>query len=172
MGSSPERLVVGRIARPHGIRGETIVEVLTDFPHRFAPGSRLEAGDPSGPRRTLTVDSARAHAGRLLVAFREVADRTAAEALRGALLSIGAAEAAPPPEGTFYPHQIEGLAVVDEEGRPLGTLSRVLAGPANDLWVVETGGREVMVPAVGEFVRDVDLDAGRIVLHVVPGLFE
>lgn len=172
MGDPPERLVVGRIVKPHGIKGELVVEVLSEVPERFAKGSRLEAGDIDGDRRKLTVRTARNDRGRLLVFFREVPDRDAAETLRGALLSIGRAEAAPPPDGAFYDWQLQGLEVVDEEGAPLGRLARVEVGAASDLWIVETGSGEVMVPAVEEFVRRVDLESGRIVVHTIPGLFE
>ena len=175
MGDPPARIVVGRIVKPHGIRGELVVEVLSDAAERFARGAVLEAGDPQadseGIRRTMTVRSTRDDRGRLLVHFAEVRDREAADAARGLLLSIARDDAAPPPEGTFYDWQLEGLAVEDEDGRRLGTLARVEQAPAQDLWVVDTGDGEVMVPAVDEFVRRVDLEGSRIVLHVIPGLF-
>jgi 16S rRNA processing protein RimM len=169
---APERVVVGRIVRPHGLRGEVVVQVLSDAPDRFVVGARVEAGEPSGERTPLTVTAVRADRGRLLVTFAEVPDRTAAEQLHSALLSIPSDEAAPLPEGEYYAWQLEGLEVVDEDGRRLGVLSRVMERAANDLWVVDTGRGEAMVPAVEEFVREVDLNAGRVVVHVIPGLFE
>jgi 16S rRNA processing protein RimM len=171
----PARLVVGRIVTAHGIVGECAVEVLSDAPERFATGAKLGAGDPADEEalRTLTIAKARPHQKKLLVKFREVTDRNGAEALRGTLLSIPAAEAIAPEEGTFYPHQLEGMAVVNEAGEPLGSLDDVLSAPASDIWVVRTpDGRRVMVPAVEEFVRDVDLDAGRIVLAPIGGMFD
>lgn len=172
MGEAPERLVVGRIVKPHGVRGEMLVEVLSDAPDRFAPGARIDAGDPDGPRRTLTVRATRNDRGRSLVTFEEIADRDAADALRGALLSIDLGDAAPLEDGMYYEWQLEGLRVVDEDGDTLGTFARVLEGGGGDLWVVDTGEKEVLVPAVEEFVRRVDLESGRIVVHVIPGLFE
>ncbi len=171
MGEAPERLVVGRIVKPHGVRGEMLVEVLSDAPDRYAPGARLEAGDPAGARRPLTVRATRNDRGRSLVTFEEVSDRDAADALRGALLSIARDDAAPLEEGVYYEWQLEGLDVFDEDGKRLGTFARVLEGGGGDLWVVDTGEKEVMVPAVDEFVRRVDLESGRIVVHVIPGLF-
>lgn len=172
MGSAPERLVVGRIAKVHGLNGEVVVEVLSDSPDRFAPGARVDVGDPDGKTRRLRIGSVRTHQRRLLVRFREIRDRTAAEPLRGQLLSIPAVDAAPLPEGRYYAWQLEGMEVVDEDGRRLGTLDRVLDRAGNDVWVVATSDGEALVPAVEEFVRSVDLDARRIVIHPIPGLFE
>jgi 16S rRNA processing protein RimM len=162
----PERLVVGRIAKAHGIRGEVAIDVYSDAPDRFIPGARLEAGNA-----TLTVASARAHHDRLLVLFEGVDDRTAAEALRGTELTIPATDAHPLGEWSFYPHQLAGLAVVDEAGRALGTMVRVDESPANDVWVVEAQKREILVPAVRDIVVSVDLDARTIVLRPPEGLF-
>jgi 16S rRNA processing protein RimM len=169
----PERLVVGRIVSLHGLRGECVVEVLSDAPERFAPGSRLGVGDPDAAVRMLTVATARRDRRRLLVRFAEASDRDAAEAFRGLLLSIPAMEAKTPAPGAYYPHQLEGLVVRDPEGALLGTLADVLANPANDIWVVRTAaGRDVLVPAVKEFVRGVDLDAGVIVVAPIEGMFD
>lgn len=168
----PERLVVGRIAKAHGIRGEVAVEAVSDAPGRFEPGSRMTAGGSGRQDRELTVAAARPHQGRLLIHFEEVADRTAAEALHGAVLSIPSEEARALPEWSFYPHQLEGLTVLDEQGETLGRMVRVEETPANDLWVVDDGAREVLVPAVRAIVRTVDLDAGTIVLAPPEGLFD
>lgn len=166
------RLVVGRIVTAHGIRGECVVDVMSDAPDRFDPGRTVQLDEPDG-YRTLTVAKSRPHKDRLLVLFDEVPDRTAAETLRGRWLTIGAEEAADLPEGQFYPHQIEGFAVFDEQGTTLGNLASVLEYPAHDIWVVRTpDGREVMVPAVQEFIRAVDDEARTIVLAPIEGMFE
>jgi 16S rRNA processing protein RimM len=172
VGEPPERLVVGRVIKAHGVRGEVVVEVLSEVPERFARGSKVEAGELDGDRRRLTVRATRSDRGKLLVAFAEVRDRDAADALRGGLLSIDASQAAPPGTGSYYPWQLEGLAVVDEDGVTLGRLARVEEGAASDFWIVDTGAGEVMVPAVDEFVRRVDLEVRRIVVHTIPGLFD
>jgi 16S rRNA processing protein RimM len=172
VGEPPDRIVVGRIVKPHGINGELIVEVQSDSPDRFARGSKLEAGEPDGERRRLTVRSTRDDRGKLLVRFHQISDRSAADGLRGKLLSIARADVAPAAEGSYYDWQLEGLEVVDEDGARLGTLARVAPGTSSDHWIVDTGSGEVMVPAVPEFIRRVDLESGRIVVHVIPGLFE
>ena len=164
--NEPARLMVGRIVKAHGIRGEVVVYPESDHPQRFAKGSTSHAGD-----ELFTIEASRPHHTMLLVRFREVADRNGAESLRGTELWIPGEQAAPLPEGSFYPHQLVGASVVTEDGRALGMLVRVDENPAHDLWVVEHDGREVLVPAVKEFVRSVDVDGKRIVLDPPDGMF-
>lgn len=161
-----EVLAVGRITRAHGIRGEVAVQSLTEVSDRYAPGSVLSLEDG----RTLTVRAARRHQQRLLVKFEEVVDRTEAEGLRGQVLLVPV-ERSPAIAETdrFWVHQVVGLEVLTEEGRSLGRIREVRANPANDLWVTDAGA---LIPAVRAFVRDVDLAAGRVTVHEVPGLFE
>jgi 16S rRNA processing protein RimM len=163
---NPARLEVGRIEKAHGIRGEVSVSVSSDAPQRFAAGAILYDGE-----RALTIKASRAHHDRMLVSFEGIQDRNAAEALRGIVLSIPAEDAAPLAEWSFYPHQLEGLEVVDASGARLGTFARVEETAASDIWVVRSGTREVLVPAVRAIVRAVDLDARRIVLDPPEGLF-
>jgi 16S rRNA processing protein RimM len=168
--------VVGRIIRPHGVRGEVSVEVRTDRPEqRFAAGSRL-VPDPAGPG-PLTVSSARWHAGRLLVRFTEIADRSRAEPLRGAWLTVDADQLAPPTgEHEFHDHHLTGLTVVTVTGELVGTVSTV-RHYGQDLLVVEPADRslwrsEVLVPFVAAIVVAVDLAGGRLVIDPPPGLLE
>jgi 16S rRNA processing protein RimM len=165
--SSRERLIVGRVAKAHGIRGEVVVEPLTDHPERFAVGATLEG--PGGP---LTVVAARPHQARLLVRFDAIPDRNAAELLRGAELTIDAADAAPLPEGRYYAHELDGLEVRSLDGTVLGVFAKVVSSPAHDLWVVlATDGREVLVPAVAPIIVEVALADGVITLDPPEGLF-
>jgi 16S rRNA processing protein RimM len=163
----PATVVVGRIVKPHGIRGEVVVEVRSDNPDRYAEGSVLFLEDGRG----LTVAATRPHAGRLLVTFDGVADRTAAEALRGAVLVVPESMLPELPEGEWWAHRLEGCEVVTESGRSLGTLTEVIANPANDIWVVvDDAGRETLLPALKHLLLDVDVQAKRIVVRDVPGL--
>lgn len=162
----PERLVIGRVIKAHGIKGEVSVESFSDHLGRWQKGSRMRAG-----ARDLTVASSRPHQTYKLVKFAGVDDRNAAETLRGESLTIDAREAWPLPEGRYYPHQLAGLDVVDAAGTVLGTMTRVDEYPANDVWVVLVGAREVLVPAVKEIVKNVDLDARRITVDPPEGLF-
>jgi 16S rRNA processing protein RimM len=171
-------LVVGRIGRPHGIRGEVSVEVRTDDPaDRFVAGRAL-ATDPaeSGP---LTIEQIRWHSGRLLVRFAGFDDRDAAETLRGVLLVIDSADL--PPSGDsdeYYDHELVGLTAVTVDGVKIGTVSEVRHF-GQDLLVIDraTGdvgpGEEdgvVLVPFVAALVPEVDVSAGRVVIDPPPGL--
>jgi 16S rRNA processing protein RimM len=169
-------VVIGRIGKPHGIRGEVTLDVRTDEPERrFAPGTTLRAEAPAGADRrpsSLTVARARWHQTTLLVTFEELADRNAAEAARGTVLhaTIAHDETPEDPE-EYYDHQLVGLDVVDLDGSPLGTVKALVHGSAQDLLTVRTpDGRDTLVPFVSALVPEVDLRAGRIVVADRPGL--
>jgi 16S rRNA processing protein RimM len=170
----PARLVVGRVVRPHGIRGEVLVEVLSDAPDRFAPGAAMAAGDPEAPTalRPLTIAASRLHQGRLLARFGGLDDRTAVEPLRGALLSVPTDQARPLADGEYWSHQLVGLTVVDPTGRRRGEVAAVEPGTAHDLLAIrlESGGG-TLVPAVAALVT-VELDAGRVIVADLPGLLD
>lgn len=167
-------LVVGRVARAHGIRGELVVDVRTDEPQqRFAVGATLAARLRSGEHAALTVAACRPHGPRLLVAFRGVAGRDAAEALRGALLIVDSADLPPPSDPEeFYDHQLEGLRAELLDGSVVGVVTEVLHGPGGDLLAIDRDGAELLVPFVHAIVPTVDLDGGRLVLTPPEGLFD
>jgi 16S rRNA processing protein RimM len=169
-------VVVGRLGRPHGIRGEVTIGVRTDEPdRRFADGAVLRAQPPEGsgsPLRALTVAGTKWHRSTLLARFEEIPDRNAAEAARGILLlaTIDPEEAPGDPD-EFYAHQLVGLAAYDEHGTPLGEVTALVRGGAQDLLTVRTpDGREALVPFVKALVPEVDLDGGRVVVADRPGL--
>ncbi|WP_440071199.1 ribosome maturation factor RimM [Streptosporangium sp. OZ121] len=171
------QLVVGRIGRPHGLRGDVSVEVRTDEPdRRFAPGTAL-ATDPAsaGP---LVVESRRWHSGILLVRFEGVTDRDQAEDLRGTMLVIDSDDIPPSDDpDEFYDHQLIGLTVVKPDGEPVGEVSDVLHH-GQDLLVVRrgkagaSGGGEVYVPFVKALVPEVDLIKGILVVDGPAGLLD
>ncbi len=175
-GPGDVEVVVGRIGKPHGLRGEVTVEVRTDEPERrFARGSTLRAEPPPGSAsslRRLTVAAARWHQSVLLVSFEELPDRTAAESARGIVLhtSIPANESPEDPD-EFYDHQLVDLAAYDVDGTPLGTVAGLVHGGAQDLLRITTpDGREALVPFVKALVPEVDLAGRRIVVADRPGL--
>lgn len=162
---------VARIGKPHGIRGEVTVQVLTDVPEeRFVPGAEFVVEpEKLGP---LTVESARWNKDILLLAFEEVPDRNRAEELRGARLYIDTDEVADDDEDAWYEHQLVGLSVrVGEE--TVGTVAALNTLPAQDLLVVEgRDGQEILVPFVEQIVPEVNIEAGYIRLTPPDGLFE
>lgn len=177
--SVPEKIVVGRIGKPHGVKGEVSVEPRTDEPdRRFADGAVLKTENkrPANADRpplpsTLTVAGTRWHSGRLLVRFTEINDRNAAEEARGTLLSIDLdPDERPEDPDEFYDHQLVGLAVVTTDGRAVGTLREIVHGSAQDLLVIAADGPDVLVPFVSQLVPEVDVAGGRIVVADVPGL--
>lgn len=153
-----ERLEVGRVGRPHGLRGEVTVRPVTNRPERFAPGSVLYADG-----RRVEVVGARPHQAGWIVRFEGVVDRESAEELRGAVLSAEAL--GPLPEGEIWVHELIGAEVHDRAGRVHGRVVAVEANPAHDLLVLEGGA---LVPIV--FV--VDHEPGRVVVDVPPGLLD
>ncbi|MGI8335467.1 ribosome maturation factor RimM [Actinomadura scrupuli] len=164
------QLVVGRVGRPHGLRGEVTVDVRTDDPDdRFAPGTVL-ATEPaaSGP---LVVEQARWHSGTLLVRFEGSDDRTTAEELRGTVLVIDSEELPPidDPE-EFRDHELIGLTVVTVEGAEVGVLREVRHSGQDLLVVDRPSGEEALVPFVAAIVPEVDVTGGRIVINPPPGL--
>ena len=174
---APESLLlVGVVVRPHGLRGELVVEVRTDSPkERFAPGSVLVRALPDGVRAgSLTVESARPHSGRLLVRFAEAPDRDAAETLRGSRLLVDRASlplTGDPDE--FHVHQLEGLAVELADGTAVGTVREIAHGPGGELLVVaRPDAPDALVPFVREIVPTVDVEAGRVVLTPPEGLLD
>jgi 16S rRNA processing protein RimM len=143
------------------------VLVLSDNPDRFDPGSLMFFEDG----REVRVRASRPNGGRMLVAFEGIADRNAAELLRGRTLVVPRSSLPDLPPGEFWPHQLEGCVVVTESGRTLGAITDIVANPAQDLWVtVDGSGAEVMVPAIREVVVDVDIAAGRVLVRDIPGL--
>jgi 16S rRNA processing protein RimM len=167
------RLVVGRVGKAHGLRGEVTVEVRTDDPEtRFAPGAVLEA-DPAR-RGPLTIASGRVQGGRLVLRFEGVEDRTGAERLRNTLLIVEAdPDELPEDPDEYYDHQLVGLSVVHVDGRELGTVSEMLHLPTQDLFAVKRpDGREVLIPFIEEFVPEVDLEERTVLVDPPPGLLE
>ncbi|WP_248960565.1 ribosome maturation factor RimM [Sphaerisporangium perillae] len=163
------QLVIGRIGRPHGIRGEVTVEVRTDDPEtRFAPGASLATDPPgTGP---LVVESMRWHKNILLLGFTGVTGREGAEALRDTMLVIDSADVPPSDDpDEFYDHQLIGMSVVTVGGESVGEIVEVLHH-GQDLLVVRRGADEVFVPFVKALVPEVDLAAKRVVVDPPPGL--
>lgn len=168
-------VVVGRVVKAHGIRGELVVEPRTDSPeHRFAAGVTLTGWARDGSTTSLTVASARTHGARMLVRFAEAPDRDAAEGLRGYTLRVDTSEleALDDPD-EFHDHQLEGLRGELADGTAVGTVTEVVHAPGGELLALATGNATtVLVPFVRQIVTDVDLAGGRVVLDPPEGLLD
>jgi 16S rRNA processing protein RimM len=182
-----ETIAVGRILRPHGLRGEVAVEVLTDAPRRLAPGSSLLLVREGAAPVPLVVAARRggagggASAGRkegagrrevALLRFAGVEDREGAEALRGGWLEVERSRVPPAPAGSYYRHELLGCRCVAGGGEELGEVVEVVEDGGGLLLVVSDGRREVPVPFVRRFLRAVDIERRRIDLELPPGLIE
>jgi 16S rRNA processing protein RimM len=160
-------VVVGLVTSAHGLRGEVSVQNRSDNPDRWQPGGTVLLEDG----RALTVEASRRHGRRLLVKFAEIVDRNGAESVRGATLVVPESWLPALAAGEWWSFQLEGCAVETEAGRSLGTLTEVIANPANDIWVaVDPDGAETLVPVLDDLLVKVDVEAKRIVVRDVPGL--
>jgi 16S rRNA processing protein RimM len=165
------RVVVGRIGRAHGIRGDVGVEVRTDEPDvRFAAGSVLLTDSVTTP--TIEVEWSRWHSGRLLLHLVGVDDRNEAEALQGLVLEVDVdADELPAGEDEYYDHQLVGLAVELVDGTQIGIVREVVHLPGSELLAIDrVDTDEVLVPFITEFVPTIDLAQRRIVITPPPGL--
>jgi 16S rRNA processing protein RimM len=169
-------LIVGRVAKAHGITGELVVDVRTDDPElRFAPGSTLRARKPrdAGRARSYVVEGARQHGARLLVRLAGVTDRSSADALRGSLFLVESDELPPIDEpDTYYDHQLEGLKVRTAAGQEIGVVAEVLHTAGGELLAVKSDSGEVLVPFVGAIVTAVSLDDGTLEIQPPDGLLD
>jgi 16S rRNA processing protein RimM len=170
-GAASDWVAVGRIAGAFGIRGDVKVEPLTDFPERFQRTATLYVGEDHIPH---PVASARQHARIVVVHLAGIETATDAEKLRGARLYIPSGELLALPQDQYYLHDLIGLRVEDIDGTALGVVADVLTGGGNDLFVIRptTGAADVLLPAVKEFVKSVDLAGGVMRVAPIPGLFD
>ena len=163
-------IAIGRIVRAHGVRGELSVVVLTDFPERFEITEWVYLGDEFEAEPYKIVKH-RWHKDNVLLTLDGVADRTEAEQLKGLLVQVPIEETMPLAEGDYYLYQIIDLPVVTTQGQTLGTISNVLETKANDVYVVSCEGqKEILLPAIPDVIKQVDLKAGKVVVELLDGL--
>lgn len=174
----PELIIVGRLRKPHGVKGEIIVEPLTDAPAEcYSAGRRLLVGDtdgdPAPDGAALTIESVReVHGGLLYVAFEEIDDRTAAELWRNRYLLVPADEVPPPSEDEVWIHELAGMHVSDEVAGDIGEVIQVFELPQGLVLDVRYGSRVVVLPWREEHVVSLDRESRRIVMRLPEGLLE
>lgn len=164
-GDSPQYLVIGKVLRPHGIRGELRLEVHTDTPTHLSDVDTVYVGEH---HKAYKLESSRLHSGVLLITLAGVTDRTPAEAFRGEIISVKFAEAAPLKPGEFYHHQVIGLQVVTDAGEALGVVSEILTTGANDVYVVKGESAEVLLPAISSVI--LKIEPPLMTVHLLEGL--
>jgi len=159
-----DRVIIGKVGKPHGVRGEVNVYPLTDFPERFDDLDEVAVGEAA-----LTIERLKWQGGRLVVSFRGVDSRESAAELTGEFLSLPRDKAAPLDEGEYYVFDIVGLKAYDESGNFLGEVREVLTTGANDVYAVADGsGKELLIPALKQVVRKIDLAAGKMIVRPLP----
>lgn len=162
-----ERVVIGQIVASHGIRGQVRVFPLTDKPDRFKDLDEVYLDQATEP---VGLESASLHKNMVLVKLEGVGTRDQADALRGTYIEIPLADRLPLEKDHYYISDLEGLEVLTDQGQALGRLSRVLTGHANPVLEITSDGGEVLVPMVKEFVKEIDLEAGRIIISPIEGM--
>lgn len=165
--SEPGFLAIGRVLRPHGVRGELRVEIHTDFPERFGVYRQVYLGPDHMP---YEIEGHRFHQGRVLLKLREVIDRTAAEVLRGQWVYIAAKDAVPLAKGEVYLHQMLGLRVRTVEDEELGEVVDLIETGANLVYVVRGMQGEILIPDIPEVIEAIDLEAGQLIVRLMEGL--
>ena len=164
----PGFLVVGKLLHPHGVRGEIVMAVYTDFPERIHAGVELLIGSQ---HITLKVRGRRWHQDAMLVSFRDLDTPEAVGVHRNQMVYVSAADRPELPDGELYHHQVVGLQVVSDQGEDLGRVTEILETGANDILVVRgQSGPELLLPFIDSVILKVDLQAGRIYAHLLPGL--
>jgi 16S rRNA processing protein RimM len=167
------RIVIGRVSRPHGTKGEIRIEYFNpEDPHFFSRYQMIFIqGDTGSPQlyRPLAV---RPHKKFILALLEGVRTRAEAEQLRGKVVLVDAAELPPLDADEYYWHEILGMRVVTEDGGNVGTITEIFPTGSNDVYVVREGEREVLIPAIKEVVVSIDTKARRMVIHPPEGLFK
>jgi len=164
----PVFLAVGRLRRPHGLGGEILMDVLTDFPERLVPGGTLFIGDAHQPKQ---IRSFRWHSKEMLITFDGCHDSETAGEFRNTMAYVRADDRPVLPDGEYYHHQLLGLRVVGDGGVFMGILAEILETGANDVYIVRPdAGPDILLPAIESVILDINLERGEVQVQLLPGL--
>lgn len=167
--SEPDFLIVGKIIRPHGVRGDVTMMIITDYPDRLHDFETLYVGQTYQPHR---VASLRRHRDAMLLRFEGFADRDSVEIFRNQFVYVGRADAAPLEEGEYYFYQLENIRVVTDDGEELGRLVDYIETGANDVYIVRGPRGDLLLPVIPEVIVRVDIEARVMTVHLLEGLIE
>jgi 16S rRNA processing protein RimM len=165
-------IAIARVARPHGIRGEVIAELLTDFPQRFDELDQVRVETADGHAKVLGLESWRLHRHRVILKFEGYDTMNEAEGLRGARVVVEKAQLVSLPEDTYYDFDLIGCEVATSSGERLGQVARVERYGASPLLTIQDGEREYMIPLAREICVEIDVAKQRIVVDPPAGLLE
>ncbi len=167
----PLYLLIGSLRRPHGVRGEMVMEVITDFPERIKPNTHVFVGDSYQP---MIIANARFHNEGLLIKFKGIDTPEDVGRYRNQLVYVSAADRPALPKGQYYHHELIGFDVVDESGELIGHLTEIMQTTgANDVYVVtQTDGREILLPVIASVILDIEPERRSIKIRLVPGLLD
>jgi len=163
--AEPRFLVIGKVLRPHGVRGELLLQVHTDSPTHLAEVETVFVGEMHAPHR---LEKSRLHRNQLLIKIEGYDDRITADALRGQIISVALADATPLKPGEYYHHQIVGLKVVTDEGEELGVVAEILETGANDVYAVSGPNGELLLPAIKSVI--LKIEPPQMTVHLIDGL--
>ncbi len=173
MPTEPKYLLLGQVLRPHGVRGEVRVKILTDYPERMAQLEQvfLGSGADDAKAKVYTVDSARRNGEYMLLKIRDISDRDQADRLRQLFVMVALADAVPLDAGEFYLYQVIGLTVKLEDETVLGTITEVIETRANDVYVIASPQYgEVLIPVTEEIILKTDIAAREMIIRPTAGL--
>ena len=163
--SEPEFVTIGEILAPWGIEGKLKVEVVTEFPQRFAPSSKVYVN-----QQPITIDSCIWHKGKAIIKLNTIDSIEDAQRLRGQPIEIHHSQLKPLPEGQYYHFQLIGLEVWTTQGELLGKITEILTSKSNDTYVVHGAKGEALIPAIEDVVKSINLNTGRIIIETIEGL--
>ena len=163
--SEPEFIAIGKILAPWNIKGELKVAVTTDFPQRFAPLATVYLN-----RQPMTIDSAGWHKGKAIIKLSTIDSLEDAEKLRGELIEIHRSQLYPLPEEQYYHFQLIGLEVWTTQGELVGNITEILTAPGNDNYVVNGAEGDILIPAIADVVKSINIAEGRLIIEPIEGL--
>jgi len=162
---------IGKIGRPHGIRGEVKVIPLTDWPERFQQVQSVYL-EPEGEAGVwVEIERAQVRGDRIILKFAGIEERDQAERIRGRIIQV-CEESLPLPEGYFHVFRLIGMDVKSSAGEKIGPIVDVLRMPSHDIYVVDSNGREIMIPAVKKYVKRVDIENNVMIVEAIEGILE
>lgn len=168
----PDFIVIGRIAKAHGIRGALKVEPLTDDPERFRLLEKVGLSFDDRPPTFFKINDLRIGTKFIILSLEGIQDRNEAEKWKRAYLEIPQSQRMPLPEGQYYYFELLDLLVKTTQGELLGKIVDIISSPANDVYVVQSDDKEVLIPAIPDVIKNIDIESGVMTIHLLDGLLD